>query len=103
MDIYFDIEGYPLADGGGLEYLLGATYVEENQLQFKDWWAHDNLMEKDIFEAFMDWVHGRWQADPQMHIYHYAPYEPIALKRLMGKYGTCGEALDDLLRARVFH
>jgi uncharacterized protein len=23
-----------------------------------------------------------------MHIYHYAPYEPVALKRLMGRYAT---------------
>ncbi len=102
LDVYFDIEGYPLADGGGLEYLFGATYEQDDDLSFQDWWAHDDVMEKDAFEAFMDWVHGRWQADPNMHIYHYAAYETIALKRLMGKYTTREDALDDLLRAGVF-
>ena len=29
-------------------------------------------------------VRGIGSADPDMHIYHYAPYEPTALKRLMG-------------------
>lgn len=102
LDAFFDIEGYPLADGGGLEYLLGATYEERDELRFKDWWAHDDVMEKQAFEQFMDWVHGRWKKDPQMHIYHYAPYETIALKRLVGKYCTRDEELDDLLRAGVF-
>ena len=102
LDVYFDIEGYPLADRGGLEYLFGVTYEEEDRLCFKDWWAHNDVMEKSSFEDFMDWVYSRWQADPKMHIYHYAPYETIALKRLMGKYSTREEALDDLLRAGVF-
>ena len=34
-----------------------------------------------------------------MHIYHYAPYEPTALKRLMGRYGTREDEVDDLLRS----
>src|SRR5262249_17862664 len=40
MDIYFDMEGFPLAEGG-LEYLFGAFYVERGTSQFKDFWAHD--------------------------------------------------------------
>ena len=27
-------------------------------------------------------------AVPDLNIYHYAPYEPAALKRLMGRYAT---------------
>ncbi len=38
---------------------------------------------------------------PDMHIYHYAPYEPTALKRLMGRYGTREEEVDRLLREGV--
>ena len=102
MDIFFDLEGYPLADGGGLEYLFGASYLEGKTWRFKDWWAHNEKQEKVIFEDFIDWVYQRWQADPLMHIYHYAPYETIALKRLMGKYGTREEQVDDLLRAGIF-
>jgi hypothetical protein len=34
--------------------------------------------------------------------YHYAPYEPAALKRLMGRYATREDEVDRLLRAKVF-
>jgi AAA domain/RNase_H superfamily len=36
-----------------------------------------------------------------MHVYHYAPYESTALKRLMGEHGTREEELDNLLRGEV--
>ena len=99
MDVYFDMEGYPLVDGG-LEYLFGVSYEGEG-LHYRDWWAHDSREEKQAFEQFMDWAYARWQQDPQMHIYHYAPYEPTALKRLMSQYATREDELDDLLRAGV--
>jgi len=35
-------------------------------------------------------------------VYHYAPYEPAALKRLMGRYARCEAAIDRLLRAERF-
>ena len=37
-----------------------------------------------------------------MHVYHYAPYEPSAFKRLMGRYATREQELDELLRAGRF-
>ena len=37
-----------------------------------------------------------------MHVYHYAPYEPSAFKRLMGRYATRGDALDVMLREGRF-
>src|ERR1051325_4738398 len=43
----------------------------------------------------------RLAADPTMHVYHYAPYEPTALKRLMGRYGTREDEVDRLLRGGV--
>ncbi len=42
----------------------------------------------------------RRSRDPGMHVYHYAPYEPTAMKRLMGKYATRADELDTLLRGR---
>src|SRR5215210_6660742 len=36
-----------------------------------------------------------------MHVYHYAPYEPTSLKRLMGRYGTREDEVDRLLREGV--
>jgi len=101
LDVYFDIEGYPLTDGG-LEYLLGATHLEEGERRFADWWAHDSAQEKRSFEGFIDWVHGRWRCDASMHVYHYAAYEVLAVKHLMGKYGTREDQVDELLRGQVF-
>ena len=37
-----------------------------------------------------------------MHVYHYAPYEPSAFKRLMGRYATREQELDKLIRAGRF-
>jgi predicted RecB family nuclease len=114
-DVFFDMEGYPFAEGG-LEYLFGATYLEgargkrgkrgekddAPKRRFFEQWAHDPKGEKKAFEAFVDWAYARFEADPCMHIYHYAPYEVTALRRLMGRYGTREREVDALLRAEVF-
>lgn len=44
----------------------------------------------------------RWQKHPDLHIYHFAPYEPSALKRLMGRYASREEQIDRMLRALLF-
>ncbi|MEZ5065904.1 MAG: TM0106 family RecB-like putative nuclease [bacterium] len=100
-DVVFDIEGYPLTDGG-LEYLLGAVVEEGGELRFLDWWAHNDHEEKRSFERFVDWVHERWRTHPDMHVYHYASYEVTAMRRLMGKHGTREREVDDFLRNEVF-
>ena len=100
-DIFFDMEGYPLVDGG-LEYLFGATHFENGEIAFSDWWAHDTAEEKIAFEGFIDWAHDRWKADPSLHIYHYAAYEVSTINRLMGKFATREGKVDDLLRNKVF-
>lgn len=102
LDVFFDIEGDPLIKGG-LEYLWGNTYFDENgERQFKDFWAHDHAQEKVIFKEFIDWVYARWLKDPSMHIYHYANYEIAACRKLMGRYGICEDEVDQLLRNEVF-
>ncbi|NLY65848.1 MAG: TM0106 family RecB-like putative nuclease, partial [Alcaligenaceae bacterium] len=102
LDVFFDIEGFPL-DEGGLEYLWGCTYFDENGLrQFKDFWAHNREQEKQAFEGFISWAYARWQQDPHMHIYHYANYEIAACRKLMGRYGVCEHEVDQLLRNDVF-
>lgn len=100
-DVCFDIEGYPLIDGG-LEYLLGVTSCERGKLVFRDWWAHDSQQERASFEGFIDWIYARWKQYPSMHVYHYAPYETTALKRLMCRYASRENEVDELLRNRVF-
>lgn len=102
QDVFFDIEGFPL-DEGGLEYLWGNTYFDEQgNRQFKDFWAHNAEQEKQCFEDFIGWVYQRWQRDPTMHIYHYANYEIAACRKLMGRYGVCEYEVDQLLRNEVF-
>tara|TARA_R100000027_G_scaffold1740_5_gene1943 strand:+ start:5243 stop:8641 length:3399 start_codon:yes stop_codon:yes gene_type:complete len=100
-DTFFDLEGYPLIDDG-LEYLFGASYYDHRKLLFTEWWAHNANQEQAAFEACVDWLHGRWRANPGMHIYHYAPYEVTAMKRLMCRYGSREDKVDDLLRNGVF-
>ena len=99
-DVFFDIEGFPWAPGG-LDYLLGVVTVDEGAPLFHDWWAHDEVQEKRAFEQFVDWAYARWQADRTLHIYHYASYERSALTRLMCKYGTREDQVDNFLRHHV--
>lgn len=102
LDIYFDIEGFPLEEGG-LEYLWGAAFFDAQGIrQYKDFWAHDKEQEKTAFKAFIEWAYERWLHDPNMHIYHYANYEIAACRKLMGRYGICEEMVDALLRNEVF-
>jgi len=102
MDVFFDIEGYPLVDGG-LEYLWGNTFFNESgERDFIDFWAHDPEQEKQCFINFIAWVFARWKKDPSMHIYHYASYEITACRKLMGRYGVCEYEVDQLLRNEVF-
>jgi uncharacterized protein len=97
-DVFFDMEGDPYAlAGSGLEYLFGAVTVEAGQ-RFTPFWAHSRLEEKRAFEEFVDFATARLADDPEAHIYHYAPYEVTALKRLAALHGTREEEVDDLLR-----
>src|SRR5882757_9644740 len=102
-DVFFDLEGDPFVDEGGLEYLFGYAFLDETGvLQYQGDWAVSREQEKWAFETFVDLAMVRWQRYPNFHIYHYAPYEPSAMKRLMGRYATREEEIDRLLRGRVF-
>ncbi|GHF66019.1 uncharacterized protein FHX82_006029 [Amycolatopsis bartoniae] len=95
-DVFFDMEGDPYALGGtGLEYLFGAVTPDGEFIPF---WAHSRAEEKRAFERFVDFATQRLAEDPGAHVYHYAPYEVTALKRLAALHGTREEEVDDLLR-----
>lgn len=98
-DVYFDIEGDIFYEDGGLEYLLGYAFVEKGQLIYKSLWSTTRKEEKEAFIQFMDFIKARWQAFPGMHIYHFAPYEQTALKRLATVHASHEKELDKLLRA----
>ena len=99
-DLFFDMEGDPF-EPEGLEYLFGVWFIENGEPQFKAFWAHNRVEERRAFEEFMDFVTARRAAHPNLHVYHYAHYEETALKRLMCRYGTRENAVDDLLRSGV--
>jgi len=102
-DIFFDLEGDPFVGEHGLEYLFGYLFRDEGgQLVYKNEWAFSRADEKRAFEGFVDFVIARWETFPGLHIYHYAPYEPSAMKRLMGRYATREEEIDRMLRAGLF-
>jgi len=99
-DLYFDMEGDPLHEGG-LEYLFGVGDRLHAPQAFRAFWAHDRAAERRAFEAFVDLVVARRRERPSMHVYHYASYEKTALQRLATWHATREAELDDLLRAGV--
>jgi uncharacterized protein len=102
-DIFFDLEADPFAGEGGLEYLFGYVILDdEGEPLYVGEWAVSRDEERRAFERFVDFVMKRWGQYPDLHIYHYAPYEPSALKRLMGRYATREEDVDRMLRGGLF-
>jgi predicted RecB family nuclease len=102
-DIFFDLEGDPFVGEGGLEFLFGYLSVSESGEQsYVGGWAFSRDDERRAFERFIDFVTARWAQYPSMHIYHYASYEPGALKRLMGRYATREDEVDRMLRGGLF-
>ncbi|GAA0308848.1 TM0106 family RecB-like putative nuclease [Sphingomonas oligophenolica] len=96
-DMFFDMEGDPLYDGG-LEYLFGLVAMDGGEDRFHAFWAHDRAAEKVAFEQTVDFMTARLARRPSAHIYHYASYEQTALKKLAMYHGTREREVDDLLR-----
>jgi uncharacterized protein len=102
-DLFFDLEGDPFVGRTGREYLFGwATEDRPGKAAYESIWALDSAAERAAFERFIDDVMERWARHPDLHIFHYAPYEPAAIKRLMGRYATREAEVDRMLRAGLF-
>src|SRR6202165_838098 len=115
--LFFDMEGDPFVGDDGLEYLFGITEFENppplagksppppagegREGVHHSFWAHDTQAEKRAFEQVMDFLIERVNRHPDLHIYHYAAYEPNALKWLASTYATREQEVDRLLRGRV--
>uniref|UniRef100_UPI00201AB66F TM0106 family RecB-like putative nuclease n=1 Tax=Modestobacter marinus TaxID=477641 RepID=UPI00201AB66F len=103
-DLFFDIEGDPFAGDAGLEYLWG---VLDTAGEFTAFWGCDpaaddqSAAERQAFEALVDHLTAAHAADPAMHVFHYAPYEPTRLKTLSARLQTREAEVDRLLRADV--
>ncbi len=102
-DVFLDFEGDHFAEGGVQEYLLGYLMADAGgQPGYTRLWAATPEQERSNFETFIDLVTEIRRNEPGAHVYHFAPYEPAALKRLMGRYATKEVELDELLRGNAF-
>ncbi|MCB0877760.1 MAG: TM0106 family RecB-like putative nuclease [Thermoleophilia bacterium] len=106
-DIYFDFEGYPYHDSGGLEYLWGWAHHPAADTTappaFDFLWADTIVDENAAFTRFLDEVEARRATSAgRMHVYHYAPYEITALRRIARRHPDWMYRLDELLRAGTF-
>ncbi|HET7201778.1 MAG TPA: TM0106 family RecB-like putative nuclease [Steroidobacteraceae bacterium] len=102
-DIFLDFEGDHFAEHGVQEYLLGyVTRGADGEPVYTALWAGTLAEERAAFERFLDLLTQVRARNPAAHVYHFAPYEPAALKRLMGRHATREIELDALLRGRAF-
>ena len=113
-DLFLDLEGDPFYGSeeiDGIDYLFGV--IEPGQTDaagdpmFHAFWSIADgtvtpAAERQAFEACIDLIMDRWAANPGLHVYHYAPYETGAMKRLAGRYATRESEVDQLLRGSVF-
>lgn len=100
-DVFFDMEGDPMyRPDRGLEYLFGMYLADEDA--YVPFWATAPAEERRAFEAFVDFIAARRRKYPDLHVYHYAPYEMTALKRLMGGFASRENEIDGFLRAGLF-
>ncbi|UKA55407.1 TM0106 family RecB-like putative nuclease [Arthrobacter sp. FW305-BF8] len=107
-DIFFDFEGDPLwqdpADRWGLEYLFGVieaprpTDPPGQEPLFRPFWAHSRADERQAFLDFLAYVEERRARYPDMHVYHYAPYEKTALRNLSLNHVAGEDVVDSWLR-----
>ena len=102
-DLFLDLESARFARDGGREYSFGLGRLGAGGAQeYAAWWAFDDTEEGGAFEAVMDAIGAARARDPGVHVYHFAPYEPSAFKRLMGRHATRVVELDELLRGERF-
>ena len=94
-DLFYDIEGDPHYEDG-LEYLHGVWADGD----FHAFWAHDHVAEAQALERLLAFFKERLTTHPEARIYHYAPYEITALRRLTTRYGIGEAFLDRLMRER---
>ena len=102
-DLYFDIESvedhiYP----GGLEYLLGIYYIENDKVKFKALWSHNKIEEKKNLIEFFEFTKSHFKKYPSSKIYHYGSYEITALLKLTSLHKVKGIEYDHYLNLDKF-
>ena len=102
-DLYFDIESvedhiYP----GGLEYLLGIYYIENDKEKFKALWSHNKEDEKQNVINFFEFTKSHFEKYPSSKIYHYGSYEITALLKLTSLHKVKGIEYDHYMNLDKF-
>jgi uncharacterized protein len=122
-DIFFDFEGDPtfqeFSEEGnprrsptgaedvwfGIEYLFGLWGTDIHpagpDTSFLPLWAESFDQEKEVFESFLTIIHTRLENFPDLHVYHYAPYERTRLKAMAQRHKISSPVLDELLERRL--
>src|SRR3546814_16044157 len=80
-DMFFDMEGDPLFEGG-LEYLFGVVTAEEEDERFHAFWAHSREEETAVFQAAIDFMVERLAQHPRHRRNPDHANEEAALQRL---------------------
>lgn len=102
-DVFLDLEGDPFWDpASDLWFLFGLVLMEGDEWCYRTIWGHDPEGEARAFEELVDLLTARRVAHPGMHVYHYSPAEPSALRRLAAQPSSREAEVDDLLRAEAF-
>ena len=99
-DVFFDFEGDPLdseAPDWGIDYLFGVW--ADNA--FTAFWADTLEEERQRFDEFIRWLLDRLERYPDLHVYHYAPYERTHLLSLARRHDLHIDTVDNLLRQGV--
>ena len=102
-DLYFDIESvedhiYP----GGLEYLLGIYYIENDKEKFKALWSHNKEDEKQNVINFFEFTKSHFEKYPSSKIYHYGSYEITDLFKLTSLHKVKGIEYDHYMNLDKF-
>ena len=119
-DIFFDFEGDPTyqefaSDGSalgslspgedsvwfGIEYLFGLWGENLNpdgpDTSYLPLWAESFDEEREVFESFLELLDARFRDFPDMHVYHYAPYERTRLRAMAKRHHIESPTLQALL------
>ena len=101
-DLFLDLEGARFVREGGHDYLFGLGWIDDTGVfAYRPWWATDAAAEQRGFEQVMDAIAAARAVDSNLHVYHFAPYEATAFKRLAGRYATRQAELDEMLHAGI--
>lgn len=99
-DLFFDFEGDPFYDKDGLEYMIGVSWQDPSApggFGYQAFWAHDRAAERQLLIDFVEFVESRRASNPDLSLYHYAPYERTALHKLSHRHLSCEDIIGQWL------